>query len=249
MSTQPVDFETQVARVRERAVAAANIMAITGAGVSVESGIPTFRTGDGLWKQFNPMEYATHEAFEADPIKIWEWYDARRQSVVAAQPNAAHLALAKLETLGKKVFIITQNVEDLHERAGSKHVIHVHGSLWRMRCERDGNLIENREVPLSEMPPYCFCGNVMRPDVVWFGEPLPRAPQQQIEEYFFSGPVDLCLSVGTEASFGYVVEYAIRARELGAMIVDINPRVTDMSRLADVHLQGRAGDILPRLLP
>ena len=128
-------------------------MVITGAGVSAESGVPTFRTADGLWRQFNPMDYATPEAFHQDPVKVWQWYDARRQGIVAAEPNAAHRALARLEEQGKTVFIVTQNVDDLHERAGSKQVIHLHGSIWRLRCERDGNVVENREAPLIEMPP------------------------------------------------------------------------------------------------
>ena len=139
-------LETRIARVREWLSAAQNVMVITGAGVSAESGVPRFRTADGLWRQFNPMEYATPEAFHQDPVKVWEWYDLRRQEIVAARPNPAHAALARLEEeQGKKVFIVTQNVDGLHERAGSKQVVHLHGSIWRLRCERDGNIVENRE--------------------------------------------------------------------------------------------------------
>jgi NAD-dependent deacetylase len=238
----------KIARVRELVQAASNILVITGAGVSAESGIPTFRTRDGLWAKYNPMEYATPEAFEQDPVKVWKWYDLRRQTAAEARPNPAHRALAQLEQSGKRVFVVTQNVDDLHEQAGSREVVHLHGSIWRLRCERDGNVVENREVPLSELPPTCFCGNVLRPDIVWFGEPLPRPPLQEVEHYFFSGPIQLGLTIGTEASFGYVIEFAVRAQEHGATLVDINPRVTDLSKLADVHLMGKAGEILPRLI-
>jgi len=248
-------LEAKLASVREWLNAAQNVMVITGAGVSAESGVPTFRTTDGLWRQFNPMEYATPEAFHQDPVKVWKWYDARRQGIVAAQPNPAHLMLARLEEQGKQVFIVTQNVDDLHERAGSKMVVHLHGSIWRLRCERDGNIVENREAPLSEMPPTCFCGEVMRPDIVWFGEELPWRPLQQIDEYLMegvggqgSGRIDVCLIIGTEASFGYIIELAVHAREHGAKLVDINPRLTDLGRMADVQLAGKAGELLPRIV-
>lgn len=240
-------------------------MVITGAGVSAESGVPVFRTPDGLWRKFNPMEYATPEAFHQDPVKVWKWYDLRRQGIVAAQPNPAHQALAQLEEgsevqkpkggQGRTVFIVTQNVDDLHERAGSKQVVHLHGSIWRLRCERDGNVVENREAPLSEMPPTCFCGEIMRPDIVWFGEELPWRPLQQVEEYMMAGvggqgpgKIDVCLIIGTEASFGYIVELAVRAREHGAKLVDINPRRTDLGKIADVQLAGKAGELLPELV-
>jgi NAD-dependent deacetylase len=243
----PEDLAKRIATVCGWVKAAKNIMVLTGAGASAESGVPTFRTKDGLWNQYNPMEYATPEAFHNDPIKVWKWYDERRQGIVAAQPNPAHKVLARWEAEGKKVFIITQNVDDLHERAGSKQVVHLHGSIWRLRCERDGNIVENREAPLTEMPPYCFCGEIMRPDIVWFGEPLPWRPLQQIDDYLLSGPIDLCLVIGTEASFGYVIELAVHARELGAKLVDINPRLTDLGRMADIQIPGKAGEVLTEL--
>ena len=244
---QPADLSERIAQARGWVKAAQRVIALTGAGISAESGVPTFRTKDGLWNKYDPMQYATPEAFHADPVKVWQWYDARRQSIVKAEPNPAHMALVKWEAEGKNVFIVTQNVDDLHERAGSKQIVHLHGSIWRLRCERDGNIVENREAPLSEMPPYCFCGEVMRPDIVWFGEPLPWRALQQVEDFLLSGPVDLCLVVGTEASFGYIIELAVHAREHGAKLVDINPRLTDIGRMADVQLPGKAGEILPLL--
>jgi NAD-dependent deacetylase len=242
-----VDSRPGLETVRDRLAAAKNVMVITGAGVSAESGIPTFRNEDGLWGKFNPLDYATREAFLRDPVKVWKWYDERRVNMAQAMPNAAHKALAALEQQGKQVFIVTQNVDDLHERAGSSAVVHIHGSLWRLRCERDATVLENREAPMSELPPTCVCGNVMRPDIVWFGETLPRQPVEQVHHYLLHGGIDLCLVVGTEASFGYVVQWAIQARDSGALLADLNPRETGLGPMVDVHLEGRAGDILPQL--
>ena len=240
--------DESIALVRERLARAKNVMVITGAGVSAESGIPTFRDEKGLWKEFNPLDYATHEAFKRDPARVWKWYDERRVKAAQARPNPAHVALAAMAQSGRRVFIVTQNVDDLHEQAGSDEVVHVHGSLWRIRCERDGTVFENRETPLSENPPLCMCGEIMRPDIVWFGEELPRQPVERIRHYLLEGGIDLCLIVGTEATFGYIVQWALQAREAGTMAVDVNPRDTELGSLVDVHLQGKAGEVLPRLL-
>ena len=240
--------DESIALVRERLAKARNVMVITGAGISAESGVPTFRDDKGLWKEFNPLDYATREAFKRDPEKVWKWYDARRINMAQAEPNPAHQALAAMARPGRRVFIVTQNVDDLHERAGSKELVHIHGSLWRTRCERDGIVEENREVPLSEIPPLCMCGEIVRPDVIWFGEDLPRQPVERIHHYLLEGRIDLCLIVGTEATFGYIVQWALQAREAGAMVADVNPRDTGLGSLVDVHLRGKAGDVLPRLL-
>ncbi len=236
-----------IALVRERLLTAKNVMVLTGAGASAESGIPTFRDEEGLWSEFNPLDYATPEAFHRDPVKVWRWYDARRVNLAQARPNPAHLALAEMED-DRRVFVVTQNVDDLHEQAGSKDVIHIHGSLWRTRCERDGIVEENREVPLSEVPPLCMCGAILRPDVVWFGEELPGQPVERIRHYLLEGRIDLCLIVGTEATFGYIVQWALQAREAGALVVDVNPRDTGLGSAVDVHLRGKAGEVLSRLL-
>ncbi len=237
-----------IALVRERLARAKNVMVITGAGVSAESGVPTFRDENGLWKEFNPLDYATHEAFKRDPVRVWKWYDDRRINMAKARPNPAHRALAAMQRPGRRVFIVTQNVDDLHEQAGSKEVVHIHGSLWRLRCERDGTVLENREVPLAENPPTCMCGEVMRPDIVWFGEELPRQPVEQILRYLLEGGIDLCFVIGTEATFGYIVQWALQTHEAGALVVDVNPRETGLGSLVDVPLRGRAGEILPKLV-
>jgi NAD-dependent deacetylase len=243
------ELDKGIALVRERLARAKNVMVITGAGISAESGVPTFRDEQGLWREFNPLDYATPEAFERDPVRVWKWYDQRRVNLAQAGPNPAHRALAALQRPGRRVFIVTQNVDDLHEQAGSKEVVHIHGSLWRIRCERDGTVLENREAPLAENPPHCMCGEVMRPDVVWFGEELPRQQLEQIDRYLLEDGIDLCLVIGTEASFGYIVQWALQARAAGAMVVDVNPRDTGLGSLVDVRLRGKAGEVLPMLLP
>jgi len=242
-------LDRSIALVRGRLARAMNVMVITGAGISAESGVPTFRDENGLWREFNPDEYATRAAFKRDPVKVWKWYDQRRVNMAQARPNPAHRTLAAMQQPGRRVFIVTQNVDDLHEQAGSHEVVHIHGSLWRIRCERDGTVLENREAPLSENPPTCMCGEVMRPDIVWFGEELPRPPVERIVHYLLEGGIDLCFVVGTEATFGYVVQWALQAREAGAMVVDVNPRDTGLGSIVDVHLQGKAGEVLPKLLP
>ncbi|MBM3330359.1 NAD-dependent deacylase [candidate division WOR-3 bacterium] len=247
MKTETTTTE-DIALVRERVARAKNIMVISGAGISAESGVPTFRDDRGLWREFNPLDYATREAFKRDPVKVWKWYDERRGNMAQARPNPGHLALAALEKPGRRVFVVTQNVDDLHEQAGSKEVVRIHGSLWHTRCERDGTVLENRETPLSEIPPLCMCGNVLRPDIVWFGENLPRQPVEQIHHYFLEGRIDLCFVIGTEASFGYILQWALLAHEAAAMLVDVNPRDTGLGSIVDVHFKEKAGELLPRLI-
>jgi len=240
---------TLIARVRRRIARSQSIMAITGAGISAESGLPPFPGDDGARRKVNPLDCATPEAFRADPDRVWRWYDARRAEIARAEPNPAHLALARLETEGRDVFIVTWNVDDLHERAGSKQVVHLHGSVWRVRCERDGFTDENREVPLVYLPPTCPCGRELRPDVVWFGERLPAPALAAVHNHLVEARSNVLLVIGTEASFGPVLQWAHEARELGALVVTINPRPTALDAIADACLTGRASDILPGLVP
>jgi NAD-dependent deacetylase len=247
--TADMSHPEAVAKVREAIGAARNIMAITGAGISAESGVPTFRDSRGLWVEFDPEEYATPRAFARDPARAWTWYDMRRQNMAGARPNPAHTTLAELEQTGRRVFVVTQNVDDLHEQAGSREVTHIHGSMWHVRCPRDGAVEENRDVPLTEIPPRCSCGGLFRPAVVWFGETLPWQPLEDVRRYLLAGDIDVCLVVGTEASFGYIIEWSFHARESGALLVDVNPRATGLSGVVDVHLEASAGEIMPQLLP
>src|SRR5690242_13923315 len=163
--------------VREWLKNARSVAVLTGAGVSAESGVPTFRGNNGLWKQYRPEDLATPEAFSRDPKLVWEWYDWRRGLIAEAQPNAGHFALAAIESRLPRFALITQNVDDLHERAGTRNVLHVHGSIWILRCTECGFEQVDKRVPLPQIPPRHRCGTqtgLLRPGVVWFGESLPQ---------------------------------------------------------------------------
>jgi NAD-dependent deacetylase len=228
---------------------AERVLVITGAGISAESNIPTFRSEGGWWRSHDPVKLATQTAFDDDPVTVWEWYDYRRKLIAEARPNPAHESLAAWERAGKRVVIITQNVDDLHERAGSSEVIHIHGSIWEVKCERDGRVWEDRRVPLPEIPPRCECGGRLRPNVVWFDEELPEAELQKIEIFFREAKIDLALVIGTEATFDYVREYARAAQRQGSLLVEINPNSTPLTRSVDIELTGKAGELLPLLGP
>ncbi len=236
-----------VAEVRARLGEADRVLALTGAGVSAESGIPTFRGEDGWWRREDPTTLATQAAFDRDPSHVWEWYEYRRGLIADAEPNAGHRALASWEP-DRAVLVATQNVDDLHERAGSRDVTHIHGSIWRVRCQGCGREEEHRAHPLPERPPHCdACGGLLRPAVVWFGEMLPEPPIRQIQA-FIDGGVDVALVIGTEAGFGYIQGFARAARQAGALLVEVNPSRTALSGAVDVRLEAPAGEALPALL-
>lgn len=234
----------ELATVVQKLRAAKNVLVLTGAGVSAESNVPTFRGEGGWWRSLNPAELATYSAFQRDPRLVWEWYDYRRGLIANASPNPAHRALAGLEAPAREVFVITQNVDDLHERAGSHRVVHIHGSIWRLICLADGKTYEDRRVPLPGLPPTCACGALLRPDVVWIGESLPAASCAQVDDYFRESWIDVALVIGTEATFSYIGDWALRAKRSGALLVEINPNPTVLTPYVDVKLQGRAGAIL-----
>lgn len=234
--------------VSDRLSAATRVLALTGAGISAESGIPTFRGRDGWWRNQDPAKLATQAAFDRDPSYVWEWYQYRRGLVREAQPNAAHRALAEWTASEREVLVATQNVDDLHERAGSKQVTHLHGSLWRVRCEGCGVEYEERTHPLVQLPPRCErCESRLRPAVVWFGEMLPSEPVERVRG-FIEGGVDVALVVGTEASFGYIQRLTLAAQRSGALLVEVNPSRTVLSEAADVRLEGAAAGVLDGLL-
>lgn len=234
-------------RVAQRLRTARRVLALTGAGISAESGIPTFRGRDGWWREEDPTRLATQAAFDRDPAYVWEWYQYRRGLVAGAQPNAGHHALAALDGENRQVLVATQNVDDLHERAGSRYVAHIHGSIWDVRCEACGRERLDATHPFSDLPPLCRCGGRLRPAVVWFGEMLPAEPLERIERFLAHG-VDVVLVIGTEATFGYIQAFALAARRAGALLVEVNPGRTVLSGAVDVRLEGPAGEILSRLL-
>ncbi len=227
---------------RRRLRGARRIVALTGAGVSAESGIPTFRGPDGLWNQFRPEDLATPQAFERDPVLVWEWYDWRRARIAAAEPNPAHRALAARPDIA----LITQNVDGLHALAGSRDVIAVHGDIWTLRCVDCGAERVDRTVPLPELPPHCAaCGGRQRPGVVWFGEPLPADAWRRAGEA--AAHADVFLVIGTSSRVQPVAGLAGLAKLVSrAWVVEVNLEPSGSE--ADAILQGKAGEVLPDLL-
>lgn len=231
---------------QDRVSRAARVVVLTGAGVSAESGVPTFRGAGGLWRQYRAEDLATPEAFARDPTLVWAWYDWRRQLVAACRPNPAHAAIAALERSVPEFLLITQTVDGLHRKAGSRRVAELHGCLWRVRCLKEGSTLENRDVPLPSIPPRCACGALLRPDIVWFGEPLPAEVLRQAVRA--TEACDLMLVVGTSALVQPAASLPMIAKEHGACVVEVNLEPTPLSRLADECYHGKAGDLLPRLL-
>ncbi|HTS51382.1 MAG TPA: NAD-dependent deacylase [Bryobacteraceae bacterium] len=231
---------------REWLKQARSVAVLTGAGVSAESGVPTFRGADGLWKRHRAESLATPEAFAQDPKLVWEWYDWRRGVLAGVKPNAGHYALAELEKRTPQFTLITQNVDGLHELAGSRNVLRVHGSIWMSRCLECGREQEDRRSPLPEIPPRCACGGMLRPGVVWFGETLPTAVWSAAERAARS--CDLLLVIGTSAVVYPAAGLAHVAKSSGARVVEINVAETPLSREIDEFLLGPAGELLPQLI-
>ncbi len=217
------------------------VIVLTGAGVSAESGIPTFRGEDGLWKNFRAEDLATPEAFARNPKFVWEWYQYRRDIIRKAEPNNAHYTIAKIEKLVPKFLLITQNIDNLHTKAGAKNIIELHGNIFRNRCNRCG---KNYGEISDPTPPTCQCGGLLRPDVVWFGESIP-----QIEEAFQkSSECDFVLVVGTSGLVEPAASLPFIAKSSGAFVVEVNLDRTPISEIADESLFGKAGELLSSLM-
>ena len=234
---------------REALRAATSLVVLSGAGISAESGIPTFRGAGGMWRKYSPEELATSEAFARNPRLVWEWYDWRRRVIHQAQPNAGHRALVELEqriTAREGSFtLVTQNVDGLHDRAGSRNLLKLHGDIWLVRCTACGTLERNEEVPLKGLPPRCRCGGLLRPGVVWFGEALPAAEWERASQA--SARAQVMIVVGTSAAVYPAAGLAELARAAGAKLAIINPEPTPLDTGADWVLSGKAGEILPGL--
>ena len=225
---------------------APSVAVLTGAGISAESGIPTFRGPGGLWRNFRPEDLATPEAFARDPKLIWQWYDWRRGLIAEAQPNAGHIALAELERCAPDFTMITQNVDGLHDRAGSRRVLKVHGDIWTLRCTDCGRAHQDFRPAIPELPPYCECGGLERPGVVWFGEGLPQGVWRDAEHAARSAK--LFFVIGTSAMVYPAAGLVALAKSHGAKVVEINIAETPVTGMVDRTLRGPAAEILPRLL-
>ncbi len=227
---------------------ARRVVALTGAGVSAESGVPTFRDAQtGLWAQYRPEELATPEAFARHPGRVWAWYAWRRRLVQQAQPNPAHKALAHLEQRIPDFTLITQNVDGLHQRAGSRRVIELHGNLMRTVCAAHRHPVTQWDpVPEGEVPRCPQCGSLLRPDVVWFGEALPAEALEAATRA--ARQAEVMLVVGTSGLVYPAAALPSLAAAQGAYLVEVNPQETALSALMDAVLRGPAGEILPRLV-
>jgi NAD-dependent deacetylase len=225
---------------------ARHIAVLTGAGTSAESGVPTFRDAQtGLWATYSPEELATPQAFRRNPKLVWAWYAWRRELVSQASPNPGHLALAELEQRAPQFTLITQNVDSLHQRAGSRHVIELHGNISRVICSKERRVI-TAWADSDDVPRCPACGAYLRPDVVWFGESLPVDALDAA--YDAAGACDLFLCIGTSGLVQPAASLPLRAIAHRIMTVEINPDVTPLSPHAEFHLQGPAGEVLPALV-
>jgi NAD-dependent deacetylase len=242
----PPDGPAGLDQARARLAAARRVAVLTGAGVSAESGVPTFRGAGGLWESRRPEELATPRAFAADPALVWRWYHWRRGLIAGCAPNPAHVALARLEELAPRFTLITQNVDGLHLLAGSRQVLEIHGSIWRLRCTGCGSCREERSLELAELPACGGCGELLRPDVVWFGESLPAALLERAWQA--AAEAEVMLVVGTSAVVQPAAGLAGVAGEAGGFVVEVNLETTPNSSWVDASLLGRAGEVLPALV-
>jgi NAD-dependent deacetylase len=234
-------------RLLERLSSATSVAALTGAGISAESGVPTFRGSEGLWKKFKPEELASFDAFIRNPDLVWEWYSYRKKLIAEVEPNAGHYALADMEKLFQGFAVITQNIDNLHQRAGSTRVYELHGNIERNYCIDCGRRYRTQELASATSAPRCTdCSGLIRPDVVWFGELLP-ADQWALADRT-ARSADVFFSIGTSAIVYPAASLPLTAREAGAYIVEINAETTPLSEIADETLIGKAGEILARLV-
>lgn len=226
----------------ERLVRAKKVAALTGAGISAESGIATFRGKNGIWTKLKPEELASMEAFLRNPARVLEWYEHRRSIIERVQPNSAHIVLAEMEHYYPDFVISTQNIDGLHEKAGSSIVYELHGSILRNRCNECGRFVEH--IKLDSVP-RCPCGGLIRPDVVWFGEMLPLDILDK--SYAAAQHADVYFSIGTSAAVYPAAYLPLEAKNYGAFVIEINLDNTELTNYVDVSYRGKAGEILPLL--
>jgi NAD-dependent deacetylase len=230
----------------EKLAAVKNLVVITGAGMSRESGIPTFREAPGaLWADYNPEEMATEQGFRNDPPLVWNWYVERRRNIGEKSPHPGHYAVADLEPLFDSFILLTQNIDDLHRKAGSQNMVEVHGNIFRFKCLDNHHTVD--KLPATDdAPPRCECGSYIRPDVVWFGEML---DEEDVDRAFRAlSACEAVLVVGTSGLVYPVAGFPGVAKANGAFVVEVNPEETPITVLADVTIRSRAGDAMPALL-
>ncbi len=229
------------------------VLVITGAGISAESGIPTFRGKDGYWRNLDPIKLATPEAFTSDPELVWQWYRERRHRIRNAQPNAAHETIARLAQCADEFLLVTQNVDDLHERGGlaKAEMAQIHGDIFVTKCSRCDFQQYDRDYEHEHedgIPRCSKCGGLMRPGVVWFGEPLSVRETERVEKYLQRDSCGAVIVAGTTATFGYIIDWALRASRRGGELIEVNPEETPLSRFATRLVREPAAIALPRIV-
>jgi len=240
------ELEEKIAQAQEEILNASNIVVLTGAGISSESGVPTFRGQEGLWQNYRPEELATPDAFWKDPKLVWEWYDWRRNAVKDAKPNPGHYALADLENYASKVTLITQNIDGLHQMAGSRNITEMHGNLWQIKCTKCGEIEQNFDVPLVPLPPKCTkCGELGRPNVVWFGEMIEMSLIDNILRAIEECQV--MLIIGTSGVVEPAASMGLVAKQTNKTVIEINPDETPSAGLYDIVIREKSGEVLPLL--
>ncbi len=220
------------------------IVFVTGAGISQESGIPTFRGKDGLWRNYDAMKLATIDAFYENPKLVWEWYNERRTNIISSQPNLGHKTIAELEKYAE-IIVLTQNIDGLHQKAGSSNVLELHGSIIKIKCTVC-NFKDEIIAEFSEIPPKCKCGNVLRPEVVWFGESLPQDVWQKA--IIHSSQCDLMIIVGTSLVVSPANTLPMYAKQNNAILIEVNPEDTAMSSEMDLVIRETSVNALPKFL-
>lgn len=238
--------EEKIIEARDIIEGCSSLVVLTGAGISAESGVPTFRGKDGLWRNFRSEQLATPDAFRDNPSLVWEWYDWRRNAIKDARPNPGHFALTELENQKKGFTLITQNIDGLHQMAGSKEIIEMHGNIWQIRCTKCGDVKQDHRVPLEKIPPRCGqCGEIGRPNVVWFGEIIPMEvidrSLKAVEE------CEVMLIIGTSGIVEPAASMGLVAKQTDKTVIEINLEPTPSSPLFDMTILGKSGEILPLL--
>jgi NAD-dependent deacetylase len=239
-------IETGIKNLREKLWQAKHVVVLSGAGISAESGVPTFRGEGGLWKQFRAVDLATPEAFARDSKLVWEFYNWRRELIGPLSPNPGHFALAQIEERVPQFTLITQNIDGLHKKAGSRNIVELHGNLWKVRCTDCETVSEDLRIPLPELPACESCGALLRPHVVWFGEML--EPRILNAAYDAIGRCDLMIVVGTSGTVQPAASMGVQAKRNGASVAEINLEPTPYTDVYNISISGKSGEILPRLL-
>ncbi len=232
-------------QVIQKILSARSLVFFTGAGISAESGIPIFRGKDGIWNKLKPEELANFSAFLRNPDLVWEWYNHRKQIIHESKPNAAHYAIARMQEYFNEVIVVTQNIDNLHRRAGSKIIYELHGNIERNYCVKCRTFY-NEELAFEGKAPVCKCGGLIRPDVVWFGEYLPQDQFTASEEA--ANNCDVFFIVGTSAVVYPAASLVYTARKSGAFLIEVNIEETEISRNVNESLIGKAGEILPQIV-